>query len=589
RLITGHEYLNRLGLAFDLVFLNESAAGYRQDLQETLRRAVDHRLGSHGPAAGGIFIINAGQLPDEDKTLLMAASRLILQADGPSLRAQLKLAPHKTYTAPPATAEIIAESDRPPAVEMPELLFFNGWGGFTPDGREYRIVLKNGNHLPAPWINVLANDSFGCLVTELGTGYTWWSNSRECKLTPWSNDPVLDPPGEICLLRDEASGAFWSPVPLTFARETHYTVTHGFGYTRFNHARFGIETIMTVFVPLKDPVKIITLQLHNHTDEEKLLAVTYYAEWVLGVRRQESAPYLVTEWLEADRMLVVRNMAQEFFRTATAFLALCPPPASPLSWTADRREFFGRNGTWEHPAAMLQQQLSGKTGALADTCGVVQAGLMLPSRSAETVIILLGCTDSSTAAAELVRHYSRAANCMQALADVQSSWDGILNQIQVSTPSREMDILLNGWLLYQTLGCRLRARTGFYQAGGAYGYRDQLQDVLALLHTRPDLARAQILLHAAHQYIEGDVQHWWHEETSRGIRTRFADDLLWLPYTVARYVEHTGDETVLDEVVPYLQSKPLAEDVHERYEPTQYSAASGTVFEHCLRAIERAL
>ncbi|GAB7388358.1 glucoamylase family protein [Bacillaceae bacterium] len=614
KLLLGYEYLRRLGLRFDLVVLNESQGGYRHELQETLRRAAERNVSRHDAESGGVFIVSAHQLKEEDRTLLYAVSRVVLRADGPSLKAQTR-APRVLAALPEPhvpTAPLNRFGSAAP-VNGEEGKFFNGWGGFSPDGREYRIILKNGNDLPAPWINVIANRRFGCLVSERGTGYTWWRNSRECKLTPWSNDPVLDPPGEICYLRDEESGEHWTAAPSVGRTEHPYIVAHGRGYTRFQHERHGIRHEMNVFVPLEDPVKVIRLRIRNTTGERRRLSVTYYAEWVLGVLRQGNASFIVTEWDESSRLLLARNTYQEAFREATAFLGVYPQAEADagrpdgtesaaqrdaranraedhvLSWTADRSEFLGRNGTREKPAALNRERLSGKTGPAYDACGAVQAKLTLEPGGERIVYILLGCGDSRESAVELARKYSQPDVSEQAFARVRDFWEGLLGQISVSTPCTEMDLLLNGWLLYQTLGCRMWARTAFYQAGGAYGFRDQLQDSLALLHARPDLTRKQILLHAAHQYTEGDVQHWWHEELARGIRTRFSDDLLWLPYAVARYVEHTGDDRLLDEVVPFLHSEPLPAGENERYEPTQISGERGTVYEHCLRAIDRAL
>lgn len=597
KLHTGHEYLRRMGVLFDLVILNESVGGYQQDLQEELRRAVEQVTSRNSR----VFIINANQLPDEDRTLLLAAARVVLRADGPSFKAQTKLPQRDTVY--PADLMLTVPLNRfgtPPPDNVQQLMFFNGWGGFSPDGREYQILLKNGNHLPAPWSNVIANPHFGCLVSELGTGYTWWHNSREFKLTPWSNDPVLDPPGEVCYLRDEESGEQWFATPSTVQADQPYTVSHGRGFTRFRHERHGVKQEMTVFVPLDDPVKVVKLRLQNRSAGLRCLSVTYFAEWVLGVQRQANAPFIVTEWEQSAQIMLARNAYQETFRDATAFLGIYPQPvefeekgntagADDLSWTADRNEFLGRNGTWEKPAAMGRECLSGKTGSLYNACGAVQTKLTLEPGAERTVYILLGCEHSRDAAVQLAQKYCQTPVCDQAFELAREYWDGVLDQVSVSTPSPEMDVLLNGWLIYQTLGCRMWARSAFYQAGGAYGFRDQLQDSLALLHSRPDLTRAQILLHAAHQYEEGDVQHWWHEETQRGIRTHFSDDLLWLPYAVGRYIDHMGDDGILDETVPFLHSEPLREGEHERYEPTQISTQSGTVFEHCLRAIDRAL
>ncbi|SEM99308.1 GH36-type glycosyl hydrolase domain-containing protein [Lihuaxuella thermophila] len=594
KLLIGHEYLRRRGLLIDLVILNESAGGYQQNLQEALLGAVEHSVGHHAKGPGGVYVIAANQLQEEDQRLLYAVARVVLRADGPSLKAQIKLSGRNDVLPPP----LVASRPLPRyGNSMPEdtrdWIFFNGQGGFSPDGREYRILLKNTHYLPAPWINVIANPRFGCLVSELGTGYTWWRNSRECKLTPWSNDPVLDPPGEVCYLRDEETGEVWSVTASPARADQPYLAAHGRGYTRFRHESHGLLQEVTVFVPKDDPVKVVKVRIANRTDRQRRLSVTYYAEWVLGVRREPNASFIVTDWDKSANLLLGRNTYQEPFRDATVFLGVCPQcetsEPEDLSWTADREEFLGRNGTLKHPAALRRERLSGNTGPQYNPCGAVQTKVSIEPNGEQTVYILFGCEDSRDSALKLARKYSQPGTCEQAFETVQEFWNSVLDQITVSTPSPEMDVLLNGWLLYQSLSCRMWARTAFYQAGGAYGFRDQLQDSLALLHTRPDLTRKQILLHAAHQYKEGDVQHWWHEETERGIRTRFSDDLLWLPYAVSRYIEHTGDDRLLDEVVPYLHSEPLREGEHERYEPTQVSTESGNVFEHCVRAIDRAL
>lgn len=605
KMLTGHEYLRRLGIAFDLVILNESAGGYHQNLQEALQRAAEHGVDRFGEGLSGVYAIAANQLNQEDKNLLLAVARVILRAGGASITAQIRLPKLKAQDVFPERLIPSTSQKKYPISELQkqlestkEWLFFNGWGGFSPDGKEYRILMNNGNHLPAPWINVIANPKFGCLISERGTGYTWWKNSRELKLTPWSNDPVLDPPTETAYLRDESSGEVWSVTPTAAHSPAPYTVTHGRGFTRFNHERNGIKHKMTVYVPLNDPVKIIRLKLQNDTSEKREISLTYYAEWVLGVQRQTNAPHIVTEWDNSANVMTARNTYQETFRDATAFLGIYPQASQStenseisqeLSWTADRHEFIGRNGSMEHPAAMNRVRLSNRTGTFSETCGAIQSKFTLMPESEQVVYILLGCEESNDTVLDLVKKYSQPAVCEEALKEVGDFWDHHLDQIHVSTPSQETNVLLNGWLLYQSLACRMWARSAFYQAGGAYGFRDQLQDSLALLHTMPEMARKQILLHASHQYEEGDVQHWWHEETERGIRTLFSDDLLWLPYNTSRYMEHTGDQSILEEMAPFLHSEPLREDEHERYEPTQISSQTGTIYEHCLRAIDRAL
>lgn len=602
RILTGHEYLRRLGLLFDLVIFNESIGGYQQNLQEAIQSAAEHGVDRFGAASSGVHTIAANQLGEEDTALLMAAARVILQAGRSSLSAQMRL-PETEEPLPEALVPNPSSNSEKFPSTLSQLMdtkkwqFFNGWGGFSPDGKEYWILIKNGNHLPAPWVNVIANSKLGFIVSELGTGYTWWKNSRECKLTPWSNDPVLDPPTETAYLRDEASGEVWTAAPTAGFSEAPYKITHGRGYTRFDHERNGITHEMTMYVPLEDPIKIMKLKLKNNSALQREISLTYYAEWVLGVQRQSNSPHIVTEWLESASVMTARNTYQETFRDAHAFLAMYQQQPGDnggsvhksLSWTGDRNEFIGRNGTLGQPAALDRMSLSCRTGTFYEPCGAVQMKLTLRPEEEQIVYILLGCEASKESIVPLVEKYKQPQTCEAALQEVHDFWERHLNQIQVSTPSPETDILLNGWLLYQSLACRIWARTAFYQAGGAYGFRDQLQDSLVLLHTLPEMTRKQILRHASHQYLEGDVQHWWHEETERGIRTFFSDDLLWLPYTASRYIEQTGDWSVLDEVEPYIISEPLREDEHERYEPTVVSSEQSTIYEHCLRAIDKAL
>lgn len=598
KILTGHEYLRRHGILFDLVLLNESIGGYHQHLQEALQRTAEHGVDRFGAGLSGVHAIPANQLTEEDKTLLMAVSRITLKAGGASLKAQLRIPEPKEEDALPEKLIPVTNTNEYTNTSLPstledikELQFFNGWGGFSPEGKEYHILIKNNQYLPAPWINVIANPKFGFLISEMGTGYTWWQNSRECKLTPWSNDTVLDAPTETSFIRDEDSGEVWSLTPSATNSEIPYKIIHGRGYSSFSHERNGLIHEMTVYVPLHDPVKIMKVTLKNKTKKQRNISLTYYAEWVLGVQRPTNSPYIVTEWIPSANIMTAKNTYQEIFRNATAFLGIFPQQVEDqqLTWTADRSEFIGRNGNLEHPEALDRNQLSCRTGTFYETCGAIQNKVILEPESEQIVYILLGCDDSDEAVSQLAQKYSQPSVCEEEMDKIHDFWKEHLDQIQVQTPSTETDILLNGWLLYQSLACRMWARTAFYQAGGAYGFRDQLQDSLSLLHTLPKRTRDQILLHAAHQYVEGDVQHWWHEETERGIRTLFSDDLLWLPYAVSRYLEHTEDSSILEEVVPFLTSEPLQEGEHERYEPTQLSDEMGSIYEHSLRAIDKAL
>ncbi|WP_214630157.1 GH36-type glycosyl hydrolase domain-containing protein [Paenibacillus agaridevorans] len=627
KLLAGHEYLRRLGIRFDLALLNGSEEGYEQELQDALSRAVEHGVDRFGAGHGSIVVLPAKQLSADNLTLILAVARLTLKANGPSLAVQLKLlrrsgeagegsrglkraaergpgrkaragaiAAEDSESAMLQTREDFSQNPEESSVSVSldprDVLFYNGWGGFAADGKQYKLLIKGGNHLPAPWINVLSNPGFGAIVSELGTGYTFWRNSRECKLTPWSNDPVLDTPGELGFLRDEESSLVWTLTPSAGANAASYLVTHGLGSTSFEHKRGGIRHELSLFVPMEDPVKIMRLKLRNDSETPRKLSVTYYAEWVIGVQRQSNASFISSEWDEDAKILTAQNRYQEIFREATPFLGIFPERAEgedqEVSWTSDQLGFIGRNGSVLQPAALSRARLDKQTGVHYASCGAVQRKLTLQPGEETEVILLLGCGTSRKHAAELAERYASASRCDEAWQETSSYWAETLGQIVVDTPSQETNILLNGWLLYQSLACRMWARTAFYQAGGAFGFRDQLQDSLAILHTRPELTRKQILLSASHQYEEGDVQHWWHEETSRGIRTLFSDDLLWLPYTVSRYIEHTGDATILDELVPYITSDTLREGEHERYEETIRSSHSGTVYEHCVRAVDKA-
>jgi cyclic beta-1,2-glucan synthetase len=469
----------------------------------------------------------------------------------------------------------------------PDLEFFNGLGGFAADGREYVTILGEGQWTPAPWINVIANPYFGFQVSESGSGCTWSLNSRENQLTPWSNDPVSDAPGETIYVRDEESGELWGPTVLPIREEAWpYIARHGQGYSRFEHTSHGVSLDLLQFVPLDDPIKISRLTIENHSDRSRRLSVTAYVEWVLGVSRSASAPFVVTEVDPETGVMLARNAWNSEFGGRVAFADL---GGRQTAWTGDRTEFLGRNGTLDHPLSLERgDRLSGKVGAGLDPCGALQTTVDLQAGGRAEIVFLLGEAATTEEARALVARY-RAAGLDGTLRMVTEHWDDVLGAVQVTTPDRATNIMLNRWLLYQTLACRVWARAAFYQAGGAYGFRDQLQDVMALTVAKRDVARAQLLRAAARQFVDGDVQHWWHPPSGRGVRTRISDDLLWLPYAVFHYLEVTGDVGLLDEVVPFLDGPALAAGEAESYFEPRVSAQNSTLFEHCARALDRSL
>ena len=448
-------------------------------------------------------------------------------------------------------------------------------------------VLGEGQWTPAPWINVVANPAFGFQVSECGAGYTWSRNSRENQLTPWSNDPVSDPPGETIYVRDEETGDLWGPTPLPIREDASpYVARHGQGYSRFEHTSHGIFLSLLQFVPVNDPVKISRLTIENRSGKSRRLSVTAYVEWVLGVSRSATAPVIVTEIDPDTGALFARNPWNIDFGDHVAFADL---GGRQTAWTGDRTEVLGRNGTLDHPALLERgSRPSGRVGAGLDPCAALQTVIEVAPGGREEIVFFLGEAATAAEARALLTRY-RTADLDLTLQAVKTRWDDIVGAIQVKTPDRSVDIMLNRWLLYQTLACRVWARSAFYQAGGAYGFRDQLQDVMALTVANREVAREHLLRAASRQFVEGDVQHWWHPPSGRGVRTRISDDAIWLPYAVTQYLEATGDAGVLDEVIPFLEGPVLATGQHESYFEPTVSAEHGTVFEHCARALDRSL
>ena len=589
QLLRAHEYWGLKGVPADLVILNAKGTSYAQDLHQSVEAMVRVSRSTAGREAdkerGRVFVLREDLLSQEDLTLLRSVARVLIMANRGSLSEQTirldRSAPAPTRLDTPREK---AQTVSPPALDLE---FFNGLGGFTPDGREYVTVLGAGQWTPAPWINVVANPGFGFQVSESGSGHAWSVNSRENRLTPWSNDPVSDAPGETIYVRDEDSGLVWGPTCLPIREEAWpYVIRHGQGYSRFEHTAHGIALDLLMLVPLRDPIKISRLTLVNRSGRARRLSVTAYAEWVLGVARPSSGPFVVTEIDAATGAIFARNAWNKEFANRIAFADL---GGLQTSWTGDRLEFLGRNASLEHPESLMHdEELSGRTGAGMDPCAALKTIVQLEPGERTEVLFLLGQGKSVEESRALIERY-RAMNTDRVFHEVQQHWDSLLGAVQVRTPDRSMDLMLNRWLLYQTLSCRIWSRSALYQSGGAYGFRDQLQDVLALAAIRPDIAREHLLRAAARQFKEGDVQHWWHPPTGRGVRTRISDDRLWLPYAVAHYLGTTEDQAVLDEKVPWLEGARLDDGQQEAYSEPAESDERATLFEHCARALDRSL
>lgn len=588
KLVRGHEYLHFKGLRIDLVILNDTPTSYLQVLHQELETIV-RTSGLQGlqDKPGGVYLRRADQMPEADRILLHAVARVVVVAERGSFEEQIERR-RVQETLPAAFVPRMASQTYPETpVAPPDLTFFNGLGGFHQGGREYVTLLGAEQWTPAPWSNVIGNEvDFGFLITETGGGCTWSVNSRENRLTPWSNDAISDPPGEVIYLRDEDSGTVWSATPLPIREREPYIMRHGQGYSVFEHTSHGISQELLVFAPLNSPVKISLLRLRNRTARKRRLSVTQYNELVLGVSRASSAPYIITEIDQPSATIFAKNPFNNEFAERIAFASTSE---SLSSATCDRKEFIGRNSSLEMPAALKRVGLAGRDGAGLDPCSAIQTTIELAPHQAREVIFLLGEAESKSAAQALVTEFRQAGNVNAAFEKVLRHWDELLGTIEVRTPDTALDTMLNRWLLYQSLSCRIWARTAFYQSGGAFGFRDQLQDVMSLVYSRPDIARKQILLAAAHQFKEGDVQHWWHPPSGRGVRTKISDDLVWLPFVTSFYIGVTGDESVLEEVAPFLQQRLLEPEELETYTQPEISDESATIYEHCARALDRSL
>ncbi len=589
QLVQAHAYWRMKGLAVDLVIWNEDHAGYRQGLNEQIMGLIAAGVEANvTDRPGGIFVRPSEQISDEDRILFQTVARVIISDSRGSLAEQIDRRNPVETPVPRLIPTRIRLTESPAAAALPrrDLVFFNGLGGFTPDGREYVITTAPGQMTPAPWVNVLANSNFGTVISESGSSYTWSENAHEFRLTPWANDPVSDLGGEAFYLRDEESGCFWSPTPLPSMGATPYASRHGFGYSVFEHVERGVRSELWVYVARGAPIKFMVLKVHNESGRARNLSATGYVEWVLGDLRPKSAMHVITEVDSKSGMLFARNPYNTEFGGRVAFFTA---EDETRTITCDRTEFLGRNGTIRNPAAMARLGLSGKAGAAMDPCAAIQVPFVLADGEEREFIFMLGVGNDGEDAFNLIRRFRGSVAARSALEEVWHYWNRTLGALHVETPDQSLNVLANGWLLYQTLACRLWARNGYYQPGGAFGFRDQLQDVMALMHAEPMLAREHLLRCASRQFREGDVQHWWHPPSGRGVRTHCSDDRLWLPLATSRYVLSTGDAGVLNEPVHFIEGRPVSTEEDSYYDLPIRSEESADLYQHCVKAILRSL
>lgn len=591
QLLIAHAFWSLRGLKVDLIIFNEEEIGYEQPLQEHLQNLVQaHSYRSQIDTPGGVFLRNSDHIPPEVLNLILSVAHAVLIASRGLLRQQL-VSPKSRVRYPPKLVineKIKEEPSRPlPFLELP---YFNGLGGYTSDGRSYVIYLGPGTNTPAPWINVLANPQFGTLVSEAGLGCTWYGNSQTNRLTPWSNDPLLDPISDAIYIRDEEMGTFWTPTPSPIRELDAYRVSHSQGYTRFEHNSHGISQELIIFVPVDDngglPLRIQRLRLTNHSSHRRHLSIIAYSEWVLGSDKESTQMHVFTEWDSTNQALYAFNRYNPDFSSHVAFSCSTLPISS---YSGDRTEFIGRNRSTTSPEALSRKLLSNHTDAALDPCSSLQVFLDIDPGKEEEVVFIMGYASDADAAQKLILQCRSSGQIEQLFAETKSWWDKTLETIQVDVPDMATNFLINRWFMYQDLSCRFWGRTAFYQSSGAYGFRDQLQDTMALVYSLPNIAREYILKAAARQYIEGDVQHWWHAQSGAGVRTRCSDDLLWLPFTVAHYIRITGDERILEEKISFIEGEKLDSDQEEISQIPKISNESESLLEHCRRAIEKGI
>lgn len=604
QILQAHSYWRKKGLIADLVILNEDFSGYRSVLHDQIMGLINAGSEAHViDQSGGVFVRRHEELSEDDRILLQAVSRIVLTDNASTLLQNVEQGDRRV--SPERSSETIwflqesvltwkskfphdALPNRLPDIER---IFCNGLGGFSPDGREYIITLESGQATPAPWVNVIASPFIGTVVSETGGAYTWVENAHEFRLTPWHNDPLSDSSGEAMYIRDEETGSFWSPTsPLDSSTHGYasggYISRHGFGYSVFEHHHNGIHSELTQYVAMDAPIKFIVIKLHNLSGRSRSLSVTGYWELVLGEWRETNMMHTITEIDPVSGAIFARNA---YGRESANRVVFVNVSEIENSLTGSRNEFIGRNGSLANPAAMSRKHLSGKTGAGIDPCAALQSHITLDNGQEHEIVFILGAAKNSEEAQSLIKRFGRCAGARQALENVWGYWTDCLGAVQVETPDAALNVLTNGWLIYQTLSSRLWGRSGYYQSGGAYGFRDQLQDTVALIHATPLLVREHLIRCAGRQFSEGDVQHWWHPPLGQGVRTHFSDDFLWLPYATCRYVEATGDTGILDETVNFLEGRLLSSDEESYYDQPHTSPEVASLYDHCVRAIKHGL
>ncbi len=563
--LSAYEFFRVKNIKVDLVILNEEKESYENYVKDAIQSAIlNKNIAYLLNIPGGIFCLE--NVDKKDKKLLETRANLVINASYSSLALQMeeienKIIDNVKETVLEVKPNIIAEvpEDKEELIDMSNLKYFNEYGGFSKDGKEYCIKINTNNKLPTVWSHVLANKNFGTLTTENMGGYTWYKNSRLNRVTSWHNSTCTNIPSEIIYLKDEENGRIWTPTAMPMPDDKNYNVIYGFGYAKYVHSSDDILQELEIFVPQEESCKINILTLKNNAPKKKKIKIVYYVKPVIGEDEIKSDGYIKLQYEENSNVLIAKNLYNTDEFKDTIYVS---SSEKIKSFTGNKKAFLG---SVSNPSGLHHMRLDNDSGIGKKSCIAIEIEVEIESFSDKKISIILGADETLVAAKDVAYKYSKVQNCNMELSKVKSRWNEFLGKLQVKTPYESLNIMLNGWIMYQTITSRLLAKSGFYQSGGAYGFRDQLQDVYGIKFLDSNILYNQIIKHSKHQFVEGDVEHWWHEENNRGIRTKFSDDLLWLPYMVVKYINHTGDYNILNVVTPYLQGPVLQENEKEKY------------------------
>lgn len=586
-LIKAYQYFKNKNLEIDLVILNEEKNNYDSYVKNAIHDVIlDKNLEYMLNTKGGIYVLN--NVKKDDKKLIENYSKLIIDASKGNILMQLadyeENIPIITINENNEVPEFFEEEKNVNQLINSNLKYYNEYGGFSQDGKEYLIRVNKNENIPAPWSHIMANEKFGTIVTESMGGYTWYKNSRLNRVSSWSNNPVIDIPSEVIYLKDDQTKKNWSLGSNPMPDNNDYYITYGFGYAKYFHTCCGLKQEVEIFVPKEDSTKVQIIKLKNETPRRRKIKLVYYLKPVLGEDETKTNEFLNFEFNKNTNTIIATNPTNSDFRN----VVFISSSEKIKSYTGIKSEFFG-SGNLNNPDGLKLENFSNKFTNKISSIIAVEFEVQLEALENKEISITLGTSENNINAHDLAYKYSNLNNCNNECEKIKKYWNELLGKIQVQTPIESMNILLNGWIMYQTLQSRIIGRTGFYQSGGAYGFRDQLQDSMSVKYLNPEITKKQIIKHSMHQFIEGDVEHWWHEETNRGIRTRFSDDLLWLPYVTADYIEYTGDYSILDVETNYLKGEELKEGIYEKYDLYLASDLKGTIYEHCIKAIDKSL